>query len=297
MGIIQQLDTNFTDPYAEGLPYIPLVDGMESAGSLVLVRPGGFGVGSTPPANQQILTNEFRTQAAALMGGSATAADADLKVWTTGTSSGVTHAITPKGGLNTKIPVAEAFVGTDISLKAPMIAYMKATGHDFFFSAWYRRTHAAINTPGTTSPFVSGGGTAFMALNAGVAALANGQLVDMGSFAWMTGNPQPTILGSGLIAQNAIGPTRSRAAVRNTNAAWTGAAYNEENALLWHVSPRGVNGGSRKGAQGGYVLYRLYVEDLTVSARTYAQVDAIDGELYARAFGTGGPLATDTWAA
>ena len=42
------------------------------------------------------------------------------------------------------------------------------------------------------------------------------------------------------------------------------------------------------------ILYRGYLEDLTVSGRTFAEVDAIDHALWTAAFGTGGRYAGDT---
>lgn len=42
------------------------------------------------------------------------------------------------------------------------------------------------------------------------------------------------------------------------------------------------------------IIYRLYIEDLTVSGRTYAQVDALDKALYDAAFASGGRFYNDT---
>ena len=48
-----------------------------------------------------------------------------------------------------------------------------------------------------------------------------------------------------------------------------------------------------KGA--GRILYRLYAENLEVSQRTYAEVDAIDYALYTAAFASGGRFYNDTF--
>jgi hypothetical protein len=47
--------------------------------------------------------------------------------------------------------------------------------------------------------------------------------------------------------------------------------------------------------QGRRVLYRAYIEDLTVSGRTYAQVQALDYALWQAAFAPGGRYAGDTF--
>lgn len=43
------------------------------------------------------------------------------------------------------------------------------------------------------------------------------------------------------------------------------------------------------------ILYRLYIEDLTVSGRTYQEVQALDKQLFDAAFSEGGRLANDTY--
>lgn len=44
-----------------------------------------------------------------------------------------------------------------------------------------------------------------------------------------------------------------------------------------------------------YVLYRVYIEDLSLSGRTYEQVKSIDDAEHAKAFGIGGRFHGDTW--
>lgn len=43
------------------------------------------------------------------------------------------------------------------------------------------------------------------------------------------------------------------------------------------------------------ITYRVYIEDLTVSGRTYAEVDAIDNALFTAAFASGGKFFGDTF--
>ncbi|WP_163398149.1 hypothetical protein [Flavobacterium fluviatile] len=43
------------------------------------------------------------------------------------------------------------------------------------------------------------------------------------------------------------------------------------------------------------IIYRVYVEDLDISGRTYSEVDALDKALYDEAFGTGGKYYNDTF--
>lgn len=52
---------------------------------------------------------------------------------------------------------------------------------------------------------------------------------------------------------------------------------------------------SVRGSGQSCVLYRVYMEDLTVSGRTFAAVDALDNDDYTTAFAAGSRYAGDTW--
>lgn len=54
-------------------------------------------------------------------------------------------------------------------------------------------------------------------------------------------------------------------------------------------------GGMYANKSPSVALYRIYVEDLTLSGRTYAQVKAIDDAEFNKAFGVGGRFYGDTW--
>lgn len=48
-------------------------------------------------------------------------------------------------------------------------------------------------------------------------------------------------------------------------------------------------------ASPSYILYRIYIEDLSLSGRTYEQVKAIDKAEHAKAFAEGGRFYGDSW--
>lgn len=54
-------------------------------------------------------------------------------------------------------------------------------------------------------------------------------------------------------------------------------------------------GATYRNKQNSVILYRAYIEDLTVSGRTYAEVDALDYALYQAAFAAGGRYFGDTY--
>jgi hypothetical protein len=80
------------------------------------------------------------------------------------------------------------------------------------------------------------------------------------------------------------GQTGSITTLRNTLAMW--GALNAYSTAM---------GGST--AAPSFILYRFYLEDLTVSGRSYAEVDAIDYALWQTDFGAGGRFAGDTFTA
>lgn len=75
----------------------------------------------------------------------------------------------------------------------------------------------------------------------------------------------------------------SAAQVRNQIALW-GAVEAYTSYLAGRYAP-------------SFILYRVYLEDLTVSGRTWAQVDAIDKAMFDAAFAAGGKFFGDTFTA
>jgi hypothetical protein len=53
--------------------------------------------------------------------------------------------------------------------------------------------------------------------------------------------------------------------------------------------------GSQNKRIASAIFYRFYVEDLTISGRTFAQVDALDQQLYTEAFAAGGKFYGDSY--
>ena len=66
---------------------------------------------------------------------------------------------------------------------------------------------------------------------------------------------------------------------------------------LLKIGPGNAYAASEAGKSQSMIIYRVYIEDLAVSGRTYAQVDAIDIALYNAAFATGGKYDADTFTA
>lgn len=65
---------------------------------------------------------------------------------------------------------------------------------------------------------------------------------------------------------------------------------------MWaKIGPFGAWDTFEEGKSYSMIIYRMYVEDLDVSGRTYAEVDALDNALYTTAFASGGKFFDDTF--
>lgn len=64
---------------------------------------------------------------------------------------------------------------------------------------------------------------------------------------------------------------------------------------LWCSRTEHSKSYSARGASPSAIFYRFYLEDLTLSGRTWAEVDALDARLFASAFAPGGRYYADTF--
>ncbi|MGR3823047.1 MAG: hypothetical protein ACU0A5_10775 [Salipiger marinus] len=205
---------------------------------------------------------------------------------------------TARGGLHVAVrqsaDVPELH-GYNVELPDAIMAYMVANySHNFYISQWRALTRPALGT----SP---DGAKTFLGIEAGAA----------GGFAMMShssGQERPTsstrvgrtVQGAGI---NTVGPTRMSLAgpyTAGSSAAPTEAQY--ASGLARAIAQFGTvqrqnNYSPLAAALQSWVFWRAYVEDLTVSGRSHAEVDAIDAALWSAAVGTGGRLAGDTYTA
>jgi hypothetical protein len=293
-GMFLNLPTTFTDTSSP----IYLDDPMESAGTLMLLDPQhaltSWAAGV--PANNAILPNVFRTKAAALMG--VTAAEADPVYLHDGYLSGSLGKVerTTKGGLHVIQSTTATAQNKGVLIRFPkaVMDYMKANKtHSYYISNWANDTKAP--TGGVVMP------TAIhSAANPHALQVAGVQ----GPGASPANDPTARVLGnygsSSTGAGAPTGPLFRNGAVSNVTG-WAdqytvwGTTVQNNSALFVHGT-YGANGyGASLGAEGSRVLYRAYLEDLTVSGRTYAQAHAIDIAAYTNEVLTaGGRYYSDT---
>lgn len=255
-GVQFKLDLTIHDSTFPLLTFDPI---MPAAGALILIDPAHphrqwpAGV----PSNGTLMPNLAAEQSAATIGQGSTAADLAV-LWRMQIQGTVLPTVerTSTGGLY----VANKYAG--IFHPAALIDHLQRNrGHSFYVSQWGR-------------------------LDATEDFLHYSHLMRNGSDAALTGtayemkpagsNPAGTRIGQAGLGSAAVGPYFVNAAHNsNTLAGATGAAFMASfGALIFGTYGNG--GGSARR------LYRFYMEDLTVSGRTYETVAALDRSEYTK---------------
>lgn len=179
---------------------------------------------------------------------------------------------TAKGGLHgiasQTLDVASPAQYGRLLIAADLLAWLDAhSTDDLFVSMWGRITRDPLN---------AGSGTYY--LNAGLAGGSGGQTAwNVVGQSKSTGNPagQPATTRIGLRASREDnGNVIINHAVSDKPSNW-GTTVVSRNIAKWGQYP-----GAPLHSTPSWVLYRLYIEDLSVSGRTYAQVDALDHLAY-----------------
>lgn len=251
-----------TDPDA---PRLAVVDPIESSGSLLLIEPGhphepwDAGVPADESAIPNILSDTLSIGTAKFdTNGALTSTKGLLERSTKGGLHGIVSqsvSLTSGDGATIRIPTAlNTYLGAHAS-------------NDYYVSGWYRLTRAN-NAVGSAWTYVIASGSG-----------------DSNVLANFSENAAIAATGLGLLGSragtNVIGAHMASGAVDGATTSTTSKAFGP----VWGAPPTtfgNVNVATRNTHWPSFVFYRFYVEDLTVSGRTYAEVDAIDYAEYTR---------------
>lgn len=277
-------------PRTGGSGPIAEVDSLLTNGSLALLDPAHSHspfTAALPAAGASVAVPNIAWEKAAAVLGSGTDATlaGSLSVGTAFTpanlcklersgKSGI-HAISPRPG--TYMAQRHAI----ITLPAALLTYLaNNTAHAYYFSMWANLTRVTSATgfvPHSSWSDSTASGLWFMGSRAG-----GGE----------TNYPVANRTGNRAGPQSATtGPFLQNMAVSGMVGAAPVAARN----YLWCIGDG--YGSSAPGVSSSQVFYRAYLEDLTVSGRSYATVDALDLAAYTAAIGTGGRYNADTYTA
>ena len=250
-------------------------DGVLSAGSLYLFDLGhSLGQVTGVPITGTPIPNIAYAEAAVILGGGSAASLAGSFLNNSQAADALFERTSKKGlqGIYSQVNNSNNSRGAQINLATSIRDYMIANKtHLFYISVWGRRTRTSL------------AGHRFMEIGTGGSYL--------GYFA-STG-PASKVAGSSKI----VGGINSVANRFCAMTAQAGAADTVSGAASAMVFGNIGSGSALVNQCPSDIFYRAYCEDLTVSGRTYAQVEALDEALWSAAFGAGGRFADDTFTA
>ena len=270
-------DVTFSDTTLPVLRDDPLL----SSGSLILVDVGhSKGRLQSVPSNGALISNIAGSIAAEIVGTASVSPD----IATGFASNAMLPELTAKGGLHVIKSKVNDLNNTRFTLRIPAAikAYLLANkSHSFYFSIWQQVTRK------------------FDAADMPLAVLAesaytNDFLINI----QVNGNPggaSTNTLGkaSNLDPSAATGSGKHQVAASKATGNLNNMAYTDLFIFGGCPSAGVMNSALHKG--GSQVMYRVYLEDLTVSGRAYAEVKTQDDALFQAAFAPGGKFYGDTY--
>jgi hypothetical protein len=265
-----------------------LLDAVHSQGRSVggVQTNSSFGVGV--PTNGSALQNIAWEEAIAAIGSGDEGSTQPLIARTDGT--GMTLERSAKLGLHGLISQSgnlAAGVGMEINMRSTMRTYLRTNAaHKYYFSVWKRLTRPA-NLVGTTRPAtavvqrtVASTSNYLMMFDQGYSLPNAAARLDVVEDPGVNDDTQPTFQAIGVNGWSGTPPAND--------------AELRLNLMLWgaagaYAALAGTNG------PPSWILYRYYIEDLTVSGRSFDEIADIDHHLYEQAFATGGKYNGDSW--
>lgn len=282
MAIVFTAQTVFTDP---NLPKLKVDQIMPNAGALLLWKPSLI-PDFTVPANNGTMENLAWEQAAAMIAGATKETLAVLLQSTFSSAASGKAEKSTKGGIHVINSQTVSAQGQGFDARAADLirGYIAANPtHQYFMSIWGRTTRATLDAANQYA-------------QAGISSASpnNTNLITLLTNAINPPSSNPAYLGHRRTGNfNAIGSFLYNAGA----AGFIGATAPTLATLLayFQIGSKDPYKSFNVNKAASGVMYKWYIEDLTVSGRTYAEVDAIDNALYTAAFAAGGEYNGDTW--
>ncbi|WP_420138200.1 hypothetical protein [Sphingomonas sp.] len=258
---------------------LPTMSGIP-AGTFIVNYGSGMGGAGTYGVSSPV---NFASQAITL-----TPSNLPIFLRNDGTRSGFTQDAvverTSKGGLHAIMAQSGAgdsrYMG--VGLPQPVKNYMFANpSHTYFWSSWYWETRVDAGNTGPIAYVGANSGSSNLFLNYG----KNGPL---GSFA-------PLFQAVPAGARGTLGLIHEQYAASLVGVLAGAGGQFSPTIMFGFGSLNGSYGDYARNKSMSAVVYRLYLEDLTVSARSAQTVAALDSNMRAAAFAPGGRYADDTW--
>ena len=279
---------------------VDVLDPLLTTGSLVLLdttHPAGTPWGSGVPTNGTLLPNLAATQAAGVLPSlTADQLKASMYFGSAFSTNGFAER-TGKGGLHLALKPSItgdsntlAMIRFDTEFVDGTNGLTSIASHDLFISLWGRVTKAyasdfhVSNVP--PHSLIGSGNTVY-----GFYTRRTSGNVNYPTDSRKIGGREYGVTGTG----TTLGPMLQNIAVANVVTPISGGA-NARAALTVGNGTGFSSGAGNYGKGGSFIFYRFYMEDLTVSGRSYATVDALDNALFTQdVLTSGGRFYGDTF--
>lgn len=207
----------------------------------------------------------------------------------------IRRELTSKGGMH--FIVAQAYSGAtnvpihntlqaNSELQEALRSNVMGANPNLFISIWQRLTRVAPEDS-------SIGTSAYLSTPAGKSDFAFYKDVRFQNFTVSSNSVATSFINKTDIDPTAIGLSNKH--VMNIKGKAGAGVLEDTQARFVIAGFDGPWGGQYVNKSPSVIVYRIYVEDLTLSGRTYAQVKAIDDAEFAKAFAEGGRFYGDTW--
>ncbi|UOH76206.1 hypothetical protein MOW08_06805 [Acinetobacter schindleri] len=285
MTMILQCKGTITDQNA---PFLALYDDIESkSGSLFLWDAQLAKLSALPDIGQPLPNvlsafNHASDKAFTFVKGSSASTDAYAKRELT--AKGALHFMVSQSFAETISGLAFFGIEANSALQAELFNKIMGGSSNIYFSIWQRVTRIGQNRGGFYGPMIAyGPNTNNFAFyiqskqnNIGVA----------------SGSTSESKLGVSAVQSAALAPNLLKTNIKS----FSGTGITASTKLLigsgvmapWNVS-------QAQNESPSFAVYRIYIEDLSLSGRTYEQVKAIDDAEFNKEFGVGGRFYGDTW--
>lgn len=265
--------------FGGGAPVVPIYDRIESAGSLFLYDPSqARGAFDGVPAFNQVIPNVLSNRASLLLG----VDENDTRALVNNTLNAyLSVERSTKGGIHvisSQNPLQPQTTYYGFRMSDAVRNYVAShPTHSFYFSLWSKITRPGIANSAEQSNFDYAINTSNYLF-----------YLDGGIF-----RPTANSTNSPTVKNSAVTPGTNRFSA-GAAASVTGSMPSPPNIIAYGGN-RGAWSGFNAGKAPSLILYRCYIEDMTVSGRTFADVAALDKSLFDAAFAAGGKFYGDSY--
>lgn len=285
MTMILQCKGTITDQNA---PFLALYDDIESKSGSLFLWDAQLAKLNTLPEIGQPLPNVLSAYDHAsgkgfdFAKGSSASTDAYAKRELT--AKGALHFIVSQSFVETISGLAFFGIESNSALQTELFNKIMSGSPNIYFSIWQRVTRIGQNRAGFYGPMIAYGPNTS---NFAFYLQSKKNNIDVGA-----GSTSESKLGVSAVQSAALAPNLLKANIKS----YGGTGVTASNKLQIGSGVMAPwNTAISQNESPSFAVYRIYIEDLSLSGRTYEQVKAIDDAEFNKAFGVGGRFYGDTW--